>query len=101
MLRHQGMAVLTELRQQMAQGRVPARAMADAALIGAGGLMLLLPGYFSDLIGILLLLPPTRQLIYTLVLSRFTVVTTTSYTAQRPEESPRVIDLDDDHWRTR
>ncbi len=100
-LRHQGMAVLTELRRQMAQGRVPARAMADAALIGAGGLMLLLPGYFSDLIGILLLLPPTRQLIYTLVLSRFTVVTTTSYTAQRPEESPRVIDLDDDHWRTR
>lgn len=100
-LRHQGMAVLTELRQQMAQGRVPARAMADAALIGAGGLMLLLPGYFSDLIGILLLLPPTRQLIYTLVLSRFTVVTTTSYTAQRPEESSRVIDLDDDHWRTR
>ncbi len=100
-LRHQGMAVLTDLRQQMAQGRVPARAMADAALIGAGGLMLLLPGYFSDLIGILLLLPPTRQLIYTLVLSRFTVVTTTSYTAQRPEESSRVIDLDDDHWRTR
>jgi UPF0716 protein FxsA len=100
-LRHQGMAVMADMRQQMAQGRVPAKAMADTALIGAGGLMLLLPGYFSDLIGILLLLPPTRELIYAFLRSRLSVVTTTSYTAQRPDDSPRVIDLDDDHWRTR
>lgn len=100
-LRHQGMAVLTELRLQMARGQVPAKALADAALIGAGGLMLLLPGYFSDLIGILLLLPPVRLAIYALLRSRLTVVSSTSYTAQRAPEGPQVIDLDDDHWRTR
>ena len=47
-LRYQGMAVFNDMRQQMNRGQVPAKAMADAALIGAGGLMLLLPGYFSD-----------------------------------------------------
>ena len=100
-LRHQGMAVLTELRLQMARGQVPAKALADAALIGAGGLMLLLPGYFSDLIGILLLLPPVRLAIYALLRSRLTVVSSSSYTAQRTPDGPQVIDLDDDHWRTR
>lgn len=103
-LRYQGMAVFNTIRSQVARGEVPARSMADAAMIGAGGLMLLLPGYFSDLIGILLLLPPTRAAVYTFFKSRIQVVSMSSFTGQSqspPPNEPGTIDLDDENWRPR
>ena len=72
---------------------------------GAGGLMLLLPGYFSDIIGILLLLPPTRSAIYAFLKSRIRVVPmggTGFSQPQRPApQRPGVIDLDDGDYRQR
>lgn len=114
-LRVQGMAVFNDIRGQMARGQMPARALADAAMIGAGGLMLLLPGYFSDLIGILLLLPPTRAAVYALLKDRIRVVATSGYSASysagspsgpsspgpSPQGRPGVIDLDEDDFRRR
>ena len=101
-LRFQGMAVFNEIRSQTARGQMPARALADAALIGAGGLMLLLPGYFSDIIGILLLLPPVRTAIYAFLKSRIQVVPMGGFGQQPPRpEGPRTIDLDGEDWRPR
>lgn len=103
-LRYQGMAVFNDMRQQMNRGQVPAKALADAALIGAGGLMLLLPGYFSDIIGILLLLPPVRAAIYAFLRSRIQVVPMAGAgfgRSPRPPEQPDVIDLDHDDYRQR
>lgn len=101
-LRYQGMAVFNDIRNQMNRGQMPARALGDAALIGAGGLMLLLPGYFSDLIGILLLLPPVRSAIYALLKTRIQVVPAgTGFSRQPPREQPGTIDLDDGDWRER
>src|SRR4051794_41786223 len=64
LIRWQGLAVLRDLQATMARGELPARQIGDAMLIGLGGLLLLLPGYFTDLIGLLLLIPPVRTLIY-------------------------------------
>jgi UPF0716 protein FxsA len=104
-LRYQGMAVFNDIRGQMGRGQIPGRALADAALIGAGGLMLLLPGYFSDLVGILLLLPPTRAAIYAFLKSRIQVVSMTGSAGfsspQREPDRPGVIDLDHDDYRPR
>lgn len=105
-LRVQGMAVFNDIRSQMNRGQLPGRALANAAMIGAGGLMLLLPGYFSDCIGILLLLPPTRSAIYTFLKSRISFVAMSSYSARsgdprRPPDEPGTIDLDSDDWRQR
>ena len=104
MLRYQGMAVFNDMRAQMNRGQVPAKALADAALIGAGGLMLLLPGYFSDLIGILLLLPPVRAAIYGLLKSRIQMVPMGGAgfsQPQPPQDQPGIIDLDHDDYRQR
>jgi UPF0716 protein FxsA len=42
---------------------VPAREVADGVLVIFGGALLLTPGFLSDIVGLLFLLPPTRALI--------------------------------------
>jgi UPF0716 protein FxsA len=103
-LRMQGLSLLNEMRSTVGRGQLPARAIADAMMIGLAGLLLLLPGYFSDLIGILLLIPPVRSAIYAYLKSRVTVVTTATgtgpaFTQRRVDDG--TIDLDSDEWRPR
>ncbi len=45
---------------QMAMGQVPAKSILDGICVFAGGLLLLTPGFLSDLLGFLLLIPATR-----------------------------------------
>lgn len=104
-LRVQGMSLLNEMRATVGRGQLPARAIADAMMVGIAGLLLLTPGYFTDLLGLLLLLPPARSLIYRFLRSRLSVVATSSagFTApSRPLDQPDgTIDLEDDEWRPR
>ena len=96
-LRWQGLATLREMQIRLQRGEMPARQMGDAMLIGFAGLLLLLPGYFTDLIGLLLLVPWTRELIYRLLARNLKVVeVTTSY---RRAGDPELIDLDDGDYR--
>jgi UPF0716 protein FxsA len=44
-------------------GRVPTGQLADAVLVLVGGVMLILPGFFTDVVGLAFLLPPTRPLV--------------------------------------
>lgn len=50
------------LRSAVDTGRMPGRELADASLVLVGGLLLLLPGFISDAVGIFLILPFTRAL---------------------------------------
>jgi len=96
-LRWQGLATLREMQIRLQRGEMPARQIGDAMLIGFAGLLLLLPGYFTDLIGLLLLVPWTRELIYRLLARNLKVVeVTTSY---RRAGDPELIDLDDGDYR--
>jgi UPF0716 protein FxsA len=99
LIRWQGMAALRDMQAAMRRGELPARQMGDTMLIGLGGLLLLLPGYFSDLIGIFLLLPWTRELIYRFLARHFRVVEA-GPGSYRPTD-PSLIDLDDGDWRDR
>lgn len=45
------------------EGRVPTGQLADAVLVLVGGIMLILPGFFTDVVGLAFLLPPTRPLV--------------------------------------
>jgi len=96
-LRWQGMSVLRELQTRLSRGEMPARQMGDAVLIGLGGVLLLLPGYLTDLIGLLLLLPPARQLIYRLLARHLKIVEATS--ADYRTVDPGLIELDRREWR--
>lgn len=96
-LRWQGMGVVRQMQTRLARGELPARAMGDAVLIGLAGVLLLLPGYFTDLIGLLLLLPWTRRLIYALLARNLKVVEVT--TAEYRAVDPDLIELERKEWR--
>ena len=58
--RMQGMQTMLRVRESMQQGLVPAEEMVDALLIFVAGIVLLTPGFLTDLAGQLLLIPPAR-----------------------------------------
>jgi UPF0716 protein FxsA len=77
--RHEGVGVLQRIRQQLDAGRMPTDHLIDGALVLTGGLLLLLPGFISDAVGLLVLFPPTRALIRGALRRRFTIVTVRRY----------------------
>ena len=58
--RMQGLQTMLRVRQSLEQGIVPAEEMVDALLIFIAGIVLLTPGFITDLSGLLLLFPPSR-----------------------------------------
>ena len=70
LMKHEGSRAWAALREALDQRRMPARELADAALILVGGTLLLTPGFVSDLAGLFLVLPFTRP-VARAILSRF------------------------------
>ena len=60
LVKREGLGVLHRARQQMAAGRVPAAELVDGVLILFAGALLLTPGFLTDFLGVLLLVPPVR-----------------------------------------
>src|ERR1700710_212215 len=63
LMRSQGRAAWRRFQLALAEGRMPAREVVDGVLVIFGGAFLLTPGFCSDVVGVLLLLPPTRAVI--------------------------------------
>jgi len=66
--RSQGRAAWRRFNEATAAGRVPAKEVFDGAAIIFGGALLLSPGFITDILGLSLLLPPTRELLRRTVL---------------------------------
>lgn len=62
MMQFEGRKVMVDAKQQMNGGQVPGRMMLDGLCVFAGGILLLMPGFITDLIGFLLVFPLTRPL---------------------------------------
>jgi UPF0716 protein FxsA len=58
--KREGLAAWRRFQLALAEGRVPTVEVADGAMILLAGALLLTPGFLTDVVGILLLLPPTR-----------------------------------------
>jgi UPF0716 protein FxsA len=63
LLKQQGMATWRRLQLSLKRGAMPAEEVTDGALILFGGALLLTPGFLTDLVGLLLLLPPSRAVV--------------------------------------
>ena len=73
--RVQGLATLQRLQATLARGEAPASEMLEGVLLLVGALLLLTPGFITDLLGFACLLPVTRRALAWQMLKRFTVVT--------------------------
>lgn len=67
-VKREGARAWGAFRLSLTEGRVPARETADGALVILGGALLVTPGFVSDVLGTVLVLPPTRALVRRLVL---------------------------------
>ena len=63
LLSWQGRRAWLKFQSALAEGRIPHREVLDGVLIIMGGAFLLTPGFISDILGVLLLLPPTRAVV--------------------------------------
>ncbi len=90
MVRHQGLSVLMRVRAQMERGETPALEMLDGAVLLVCGFALLLPGFVTDVIGFLLLIPPLRHAL----LRRWVHVVPIQARAQRDDDLHRIIEGD-------
>jgi UPF0716 protein FxsA len=73
-VRSQGLGAVRRLQASVAEGRDPVGPMAHGALILLAGLLLLTPGFFTDALGLALLLPPVRSWVIRKASARVTMV---------------------------
>jgi UPF0716 protein FxsA len=62
LIKREGRAAWAALREGATSGRLPAKELADAALVIVGGTLLLTPGFVTDVVGFFFVLPLTRPL---------------------------------------
>jgi len=90
LVRRQGFDVLVRVRRVKDQGELPALAVMDGALLLVAGLFLLLPGFLTDVLGFLLLIPAIRQHL----IKRYIVILPPGQEGPGDPASPRVIEGD-------
>lgn len=101
LMRAQGRTAWRRFNEAIAAGKVPAREVLDGALVIFGGLLLLTPGFITDFLGILLLIPPTRALVRAVLARRLThrMVASMSRPGVRADDvvDGTAVDLESDH----
>ena len=105
LLRIQGFGVLGRIREEVEAGRTPGRELAHGEIIVLAGVLLLLPGFITDALGLLLFIPPVRDAAWRLLKGRITIVTSVGPRAgfgfRNRGHDENTIDLDaDDYSRT-
>src|SRR4051794_33588606 len=71
LMRSQGRVAWRKFNLALGEGRPPAREVLAGVLVIFGGALLLTPGFTTDILGLLLLIPPTRAVVRRIVVRRF------------------------------
>ncbi|KAA0761544.1 FxsA family protein [Bacillus sp. SH5-2] len=66
--KRQGFKVLREIQSKLNRGEMPGEAVLDGIFVFVGGILLVLPGYVTDVIGFIFVIPITRALLKPLVM---------------------------------
>ena len=70
LMRRAGLGVWRRAQSRVQAGQVPGQEMVDGVLVLAGGALLAVPGFISDVLGLLLFLPPVRAIVRRIALGR-------------------------------
>lgn len=92
LLRSQGLAVLSQLQRSMSELQNPAEPLAHGAMVLFSGALLLTPGFFTDVVGLSLMIPGVRRAVFRYLKARVSVQTFTY--GEAPRQNPDIIDAD-------
>lgn len=100
LVRTQGIAAFTEMQTALAAGRNPSRPLMHGVMIFFAGMLMVVPGFFTDLVGLALLIRPLRDRAIDFLAGRVQILgmppsaqpTTQGAGAWRPPADPGVID---------
>lgn len=71
MVRRSGLGVLKQIRTRLERGELPGNELVDGVLILVAGALMLTPGFLTDAVGLLLLFPPTRIAVRSVLMRRY------------------------------
>lgn len=99
LLRRQGLKTISRMRTESAAGRLPGAALLEGAVLAVASLLMILPGFVTDLIGILLFVPAVRGFLGRRIRDRIAV-----HVARRDGSRPAraaIIELDESEYALR
>ena len=97
MLRQQGVSLLMRMQKELDAGRSPGNEVMQGAMIVLASIFLLIPGFVTDAIGLLLFIPPVREALARFIISKSNVVIVNGGPGTRRTEDG-VVDLDSEDW---
>jgi UPF0716 protein FxsA len=99
-LRIQGFGIMARVRSETAAGRDPGRELANGVMILFAGVLLLIPGFVTDIIALLLFLPPVRTLAWRFLKRRVVVASAgfSGFPGPGTRSRDKTIDLDADEY---
>jgi UPF0716 protein FxsA len=102
LVRHQGLSALRTINRDIRQGQPPAQGLVDGVMIVIGGILLIIPGFVSDVVGLLLMVPPVRRGLWSLIRSRLVVTEfTVNSSGFRRRREDGVVDLSPEDFERR
>ena len=103
LLRWQGFSVMARIQTELAAGRVPGKELVNGIMVLLAGLLLMTPGFVTDVLGLLLFVPPVRDSVWKFLTRRVTFQTFgAGFGGARQDHGPvdpDIIDLDDDEFQ--
>jgi UPF0716 protein FxsA len=99
LLRVQGFTTMQRVRLSLAQGEVPALEMLEGVVLLFCGALLLTPGFFTDTIGFLGLVPPLRRAMILWLVNKGLLVATRPGGRQGPGSGPGHRTIEGQFWR--
>ena len=98
LLRVQGFGILSRMRTTMEAGGTPGRDLVHGLMVMVAGVLLILPGFVTDTIGLLLFIPAVRDLGWRFLKRRIVIVGGEPNSGWRRQRGPNTIDLDEDEY---
>jgi UPF0716 protein FxsA len=71
LVRVTGFSTLARIRRQLVAGNMPTKELVDGGIVLGAGALLIAPGFLTDVVGLLLLVPPIRIGLRTLLIRRY------------------------------
>jgi len=93
LLRAHGVATLMRVRAEIEAGRTPTRSIVDGAMLAVAALLIILPGFITDTLGVLLFVPAVRAAVWRALRGRMKVAVANTQKGSGAARGP-VVDLD-------